>query len=86
MTLGAYFAAAAEHQQLAWMGGSTLEVLVDSAVSSGQVLIMRSNTTQGSGVPVHVHQREDEILPPPFLVIDPLRHPLTVPLVARRTR
>ena len=61
MTLGAYFAAAAEHQQLAWMGGSTLEVLVDSAVSNGQVLIMRSNTTRGSGVPVHVHQREDEI-------------------------
>ncbi len=61
MTLGVYFAAAAEHQQLAWMGGSTLEVLVDSAVSNGQVLIMRSNTTQGSGVPVHVHQREDEI-------------------------
>ena len=61
MTLGAYFAAAAEHQQLAWMGGSTLEVLVDSAVSNGQVLIMRSNTTRGSAVPVHVHQREDEI-------------------------
>ena len=47
MTLGAYFAAAAEHQQLAWMGGSTLEILVDSAVSNGQVLIMRSNTTRG---------------------------------------
>jgi quercetin dioxygenase-like cupin family protein len=61
MTLGAYFAAAAEHQELAWIGGSTLEVLVDSAVSNGQVLIMRSNTTRGSGVPVHVHQREDEI-------------------------
>ena len=25
-------------------------------------------------------------LPPPFLVVDPLRHPLTVPLVVRRTR
>ncbi len=61
MTLGAYFAAAAEHQRLAWMGGSTLEILVDSAVSNGQVLIMRSNTTRGGGVPVHVHQREDEI-------------------------
>src|SRR5580700_7458090 len=66
MTLGAYFAAAAEHQQLAWMGDSTLEVLVDSAVSNGQVLIMRSNTTRGSAVPVHVHQREDEI----FLLLD----------------
>jgi len=25
-------------------------------------------------------------LPPPLLVIDPLRHPLTVPLVNRRIR
>jgi quercetin dioxygenase-like cupin family protein len=66
MTLGAYFAAAADHQRLAWMGDSTLEILVDSAVSNGQVLIMRSNTTRGSGVPVHVHQREDEI----FLLLD----------------
>ena len=56
MTLGAYFAAAAEHQQLAWLGGSTLEVLVDSAVSNGQVLIMRSNTTQGSGVQTGTHR------------------------------
>jgi hypothetical protein len=61
MTLSAYFATAAEHEQLAWMSGSTLEILVDSAASNGQVLIMRSNTTRGSGVPVHVHQREDEI-------------------------
>jgi quercetin dioxygenase-like cupin family protein len=66
MTLGAYFAAAGEHQRLAWMGGSTLEILVDSAISDGQLLIMRSETTEGSGVPVHVHQREDEI----FLLLD----------------
>ena len=44
MTLSAYFAAAAEHQQLAWMNDTILEVLVDSAVSDGQVLIMRSAT------------------------------------------
>jgi quercetin dioxygenase-like cupin family protein len=61
MTLSAYFAPAGEHQQLAWMSNSTLEVLVDSAVSNGQVLIMRSDTARGNGVPVHVHQREDEI-------------------------
>ncbi len=66
MTLGAYFAAAGEHQELAWMNGSSLEVLVDSATSGGQVLIMRSDSGQGNGVPVHVHQREDEI----FLLLD----------------
>ena len=47
------------------MNGSTLEVLVDSAASNGQVLIMRSDTARGNAVPVHVHQREDEI----FLVL-----------------
>jgi hypothetical protein len=61
MTLSAYFASPEEYQKLAWMSGSTLEVLVDSAVSNGQVLIMRSDTVRGNGVPVHVHQREDEI-------------------------
>jgi quercetin dioxygenase-like cupin family protein len=66
MTLSAYFASPGEHQKLAWMSGSTLEVLVDSAVSNGQVLIMRSDTARGNGVPVHVHQREDEI----FLLLD----------------
>jgi len=66
MTLGAYFAAAGEHQQLAWLGGSALGILVDSAVSNGQVLIMQCDTARGSGVPVHVHQREDEI----FLLLD----------------
>lgn len=66
MTLSAYFATAGEHQRLAWMGGSTLEIFVDSAVSDGQVLIMRSDTTQGSGAPIHVHQREDEV----FVLLD----------------
>ena len=66
MTLSAYFAAAGEHQKLAWIKDSSLEILVDSAASGGQVLIMRSDTEQGNGVPVHVHQREDEI----FLLLD----------------
>jgi quercetin dioxygenase-like cupin family protein len=66
MTLSAYFATAARHQQLAWMNDTILEVLVDSAVSDGQVLIMRSDTARGNAVPVHVHQREDEI----FLLLD----------------
>src|ERR1700733_15042119 len=61
MTLGAYFAADGEHQELAWINGSSLKILVDSAASGGQGLIMRSDTGQGNGVPVHVHQREDEI-------------------------
>jgi hypothetical protein len=48
MTLGAYVAAAGKYQHLAWMGGSTLDILVDSAVSNGQVLIMRSDWTGSS--------------------------------------
>jgi hypothetical protein len=51
MTLSAYFAAPAEHQQLAWMNDTILEVLVDSAVSDGQVLIMRSVAARGTRFP-----------------------------------
>jgi quercetin dioxygenase-like cupin family protein len=61
MTLNAYIAQAEEHQQLAWMGTSTLDVLVDSAVTNGQVLIMAAQSSRGSGVPVHVHRGEDEV-------------------------
>ena len=61
MTLGPYFAAAYEHEQLAVMGGSTLRILVDSVVTNGQMLIMRNDAARGSAVPVHVHQQEDEV-------------------------
>lgn len=57
MTLSAYFAAAEAHQQLAWMEGSTLQIVEDSTVSGGKVLITRSDTTRGSGVPVHSSSR-----------------------------
>src|ERR1700722_17368817 len=61
MTLGAYIAATEDHQHLAWMRGSVLDILIDSAVTDGQVLIMTAESSEGSGVPVHVHSNEDEI-------------------------
>jgi quercetin dioxygenase-like cupin family protein len=61
MTLSPYVAQATDHQHLGWLGGSTIEILVDSVITDGQVLIMRADSTRGNGVPVHVHTREDEI-------------------------
>ena len=61
MTLGPYLAQSDEHQRLAWIGDSTLQILVDSAVTEGRALVMRAETTNGSGSPIHVHDGEDEI-------------------------
>jgi quercetin dioxygenase-like cupin family protein len=62
MTLAAYIARAEDHQHLGWIADSTLDILVDSVTTDGQVLIMRSDATCGTGAAVHVHSREDETL------------------------
>ena len=49
-------------QQLEWIGGSTLTVLVDAAVSGGQLMVMRSELARGAAAPLHLHSREDEFM------------------------
>lgn len=65
MTLGTYFAAESEHEQLAWMAGSALEILVDSAVSGGRVLIMRNDATPGGLEQAFREAGWDKRTPPP---------------------
>ena len=55
-----YFHPASEHQHLAWIGGSTVDILLDSAQSNGQLLLTRSNPVHGEAVPLHRHTHEDE--------------------------
>ena len=66
MTLGAYFGEGGDHQRIRWTGGSTVDVLVDSAASAGQLTILRRYAVLGDAVPVHVHNHEDEV----FLVLE----------------
>lgn len=52
---------AQDHQQLAWIGGSRMEVLLDAERSDGQLMVTRSSLVRGDSAPVHVHGREDEL-------------------------
>ncbi len=56
-----YVANAGDHQQLAWMGSSTLSMLLDGKRTAGQLMAMSSELAQGDASPVHVHTREDEV-------------------------
>ena len=57
----AYIAQAAEHQELEWIGGSTMTILLDGAATGGQVTVVRSRLQEGAASPVHLHRREDEM-------------------------
>jgi quercetin dioxygenase-like cupin family protein len=56
-----YIAQAADHQQLEWLGGHPIEILLDGSNTAGQVTVVRSHLAAGSSSPLHVHHREDEM-------------------------
>ena len=56
-----YLAQAADHQQLEWIGGGVMSVLLDSETTAGQLTVLRSRLPGGSAAPVHVHSAEDEM-------------------------
>lgn len=66
MTMSAYFSQQAEHQRIRWIGGSTVQLLLDSAATNGQLMILRGDATLGDAAPVHVHGHEDEV----FLLLE----------------
>jgi len=53
------------HQVLEWLGGTSMQVLLDSAHSQGALTVVRTALNEGDAAPVHVHSREDEV----FLVL-----------------
>jgi quercetin dioxygenase-like cupin family protein len=57
-----YIAQADDHQRLAWLGTSTLEVLLDGAATGGQLALIRTELQRGDAAPLHVHSVEDEIM------------------------
>ncbi|MCW2845287.1 MAG: hypothetical protein JWN22_3203 [Nocardioides sp.] len=57
----AHIAQAADHQQIGWLGGGTLSVLLDAATTGGQLTVVRSQLPAGSASPLHLHRREDEM-------------------------
>ena len=57
----AYLAQAGQQQQLEWLAGGTMSILLDSEATKGQLLVARSRTSEGVASPYHMHTREDEV-------------------------
>lgn len=57
----AYIAQGNEHQELEWLGGGQMSILLDGEATSGQVTVVRSRLSARSASPLHRHQKEDEM-------------------------
>jgi quercetin dioxygenase-like cupin family protein len=56
-----YLAGAAEHEQLEWLGGGIMRILLDGEKTDGQLAMLRTAAAPGAASPLHVHSDEDEI-------------------------
>jgi quercetin dioxygenase-like cupin family protein len=61
----AYLAQPQQQQQLDWLDGGTLAILLDAAATNGQLMMGRFDVSEGEAPPYHQHTHEDEI----FLLI-----------------
>jgi mannose-6-phosphate isomerase-like protein (cupin superfamily) len=52
---------AGKHQQIEWLGGSVMELLLDAEATEGKLFMARSRLIAGDASPVHLHTKEDEI-------------------------
>jgi quercetin dioxygenase-like cupin family protein len=50
-----------EHEVLEWLGGGTMEVLLDAEHTGGHLSVFRSAVPTATASPVHVHPHEDEV-------------------------
>ncbi len=65
VSLRPYIRQATEHQRLAY-GGAELAVILDAAITGGQLSVFDTHSRRGDASPVHVHSRDDEA----FLLLD----------------
>ena len=56
-----YLAQAEQQQQLDWLAGGTLAIMLDSAATDGQLMMGRFDVAEGEAPPYHQHTREDEV-------------------------
>ena len=57
----AYLAQPEQQQQLEWLDGGTLTILLDGKATDGQLMIGRFDVSEGEAPPYHKHTREDEV-------------------------
>src|ERR1051326_5128072 len=61
----AYIAQPEQQQQLEWLDGGTLAMLLDGKATDGRLMIGRFDVAEGEAPPYHKHTHEDEV----FLLI-----------------
>ena len=66
VSLQPYVRQAGEHQRLAYTSGAELAVMLDAAITGGQLTVVDTHSRRGDASPVHVHSRDDEA----FLLLD----------------
>lgn len=57
----AYLAQPEQQQQLEWLDGGTLAMLLDGKATNGQLMVGRFDVSEGEAPPYHMHTREDEV-------------------------
>ncbi|WP_267290659.1 cupin domain-containing protein [Mycobacterium hackensackense] len=57
----AYLAQPSQQQQLEWLDGGTLAILLDGKATNGQLMVGRFDVSEGEAPPYHKHTREDEV-------------------------
>jgi quercetin dioxygenase-like cupin family protein len=57
----AYIAQPGQQQQLEWLDGGTLAMLLDGKATDGQLMIGRFDVSEGEAPPYHRHTHEDEV-------------------------
>jgi quercetin dioxygenase-like cupin family protein len=57
----AYLAQPEQQQQLEWLDGGTLAILLDGKATDGQLMVGRFDVSEGEAPPYHKHSREDEV-------------------------
>ena len=57
----AYLAQPEQQQQLEWLDGGTLAMLLDGKATDGQLMIGRFDVSEGEAPPYHRHTHEDEV-------------------------
>ena len=56
-----YLAQPEQQQQLEWLDGGTLAMLLDGKSTGGQLMMGRFDVSKGEAPPYHKHTREDEV-------------------------
>jgi quercetin dioxygenase-like cupin family protein len=57
----AYLAQPDQQQQLEWLDGGTLAILLDGKATNGQLMVGRFDVREGEAPPYHKHTHEDEV-------------------------